>query len=537
MISVILGSGELPANLASAVSSSSIFRLPLPPGSAIEKVIAREVPLADNVFVTFASVSRPPAWLKAANAKVNWVEIPEVGLRGSIGSSVHKALESIFDSISPENSAIRIIYGDTLSSLIGSNLVAVGQSSASEDWSYAPENLRTMPINSRTSENEPRIVSGLFCFEDGKLFFELLQKALGGLESSVRFEPFYRAIQDYAHVHPRSLEFIMDPDWQDLGHLSTYMTTRKLSITGRAINNFSSSESGLFITKKSTRAEKLKNEASWFREVPEELFRFLPRVILQPDADADDGDGEYRIQFIPAVTLSEKILYGENDQIDWKFVFASLDAWLDEASCFTGSSNSENHVQAEQGWFKTHFSERLSEIFSISLLDARANQEFAEKRNLIQGAVSEVSLIMDQAPLNVVHGDLILSNILISERDKIFKLIDPRGGFASKSIFGPPIYEWAKLAQSIFGRYEEILVGEYFLQDDMSQKAVHFYEDLERDSNYRTIQDWFDNNCPCSDEAKKLGGLLMISALPFHREDPNRISAMFCRGIHLIEGK
>ena len=525
MISIILGSGDLPSNLSATVSTNSIFRVPLAPGAAIEKVILREAELAERIFVTYSDKNPPTRWLRSVSPMVEWVNVPENAQMRSIGASVLMALEAFFSGPDSKNEEVRIVYGDTLTSVEGTDLVAVGHTAEPEDWSYAPSNLSLMPINSRASESEPKIIAGLFCFEDGKLFYDLLKEAAGPTFPKRGAEPFYKAIQSYASIHPASLRFQLDSEWQDFGHLNTYMSTRKGSLEGRQVNSFGASEQGLFVTKNSSRIQKLQNEARWFREVPDELFRFLPRVVLPPNLE------NYQVQYIRAITLSEKVLYGETGQIDWKFIFDSLENWLNDASAFQG----EGEEDLEPIWFQSSFSARQSEILSNSKLDARIAAEMATKGEILSNAIEEVSVRMQQEPLCVVHGDLILSNILVSERDRTFKLIDPRGGFSRASIYGPPIYEWAKIAQSIYGRYEEILAAEYLWQDNREGSEIVFFEDRERNSNYQKMQDWFESRCPYPSVAKKLSGLLLISAIPFHFEDPKRVLAMFHMGIRLIE--
>lgn len=529
MISIILGSGDLPANLASAVSTTSIFRLPLAPGSAIERVMLGEARHSDRVFVTYSASNPPPDWLKHVSDKVEWIDVSLKVDTPSIGASVLAALESFFFSSDTKNQEIRILYGDTLTDLLGLDIVAVGHSVEPEDWSYAPENLRKMPINSRASDTEPRIITGLFCFEDGGLFFNLLRESTLAMASKRGAEPFYNAILAYANTHPSSLEFELDSGWQDFGHLNTYMAARKGSLEGRTVNSFGASERGLFVTKSSSRIEKLQNEASWFRDVPDELYRFLPRVILPPSEE------NYHVQFIRAVTLSEKILYSQTHLIDWDFVFESLESWLSDASTFPAPRLVQSTIELEPDWFRNSFLNRSTEILGNSSLDPRISQALLDKQLVLDKALDEVSAQMQSEPLCVVHGDLILSNVLVTERDKLFKLIDPRGGFSHRSIYGPPIYEWAKIAQSVYGRYEEILAGEYRWDDEQTRTEVCFFEDFERDSNYEKIRVWFEKRCPYSAEARKLAGLLLVSAIPFHFEDPTRALAMFQRGLSLIE--
>lgn len=57
----------------------------------------------------------------------------------------------------------------------------------------------------------------------------------------------------------------------------------------------------------------------------------------------------------------------------------------------------------------------------------------------------------------VIHGDAVLTNILINQFDKI-KFIDMRGQLGGhKSITGDWLYDWGKLYQSLYG-YDEIVM-------------------------------------------------------------------------------
>jgi hypothetical protein len=174
-------------------------------------------------------------------------------------------------------------------------------------------------------------------------------------------------------------------------------------------------------------------------------------------------------------------------------------------------------------------------VVSEASLNQKISAVLKAEKHIIDKAVASVSTLMRRQQSVVVHGDLIMSNVLVSERDRLFKLIDPRGGFSSQSIYGPPLYEWAKMAQSIFGRYEEILCGEYLWIEGEGLGSVSFFEDTQRNSNYEKMQHWFERTCPNLVEAVQLAGLLLISAVPFHLEDPKRSLAMISRGLEMIE--
>jgi hypothetical protein len=62
------------------------------------------------------------------------------------------------------------------------------------------------------------------------------------------------------------------------------------------------------------------------------------------------------------------------------------------------------------------------------------------------------------AKLSVIHGDTVMTNILINQYDKI-KFIDMKGKLGDTlTIYGDSLYDWAKLYQSLIG-YDKILMN------------------------------------------------------------------------------
>jgi RIO-like serine/threonine protein kinase len=64
----------------------------------------------------------------------------------------------------------------------------------------------------------------------------------------------------------------------------------------------------------------------------------------------------------------------------------------------------------------------------------------------------------DLGKAGVIHGDPVLTNILIDSEDNI-KFIDMKGMLgATNTIYGDVMYDWAKIYQSLIG-YDEIQEG------------------------------------------------------------------------------
>jgi aminoglycoside phosphotransferase len=77
--------------------------------------------------------------------------------------------------------------------------------------------------------------------------------------------------------------------------------------------------------------------------------------------------------------------------------------------------------------------------------------------------------------LSVIHGDTVLTNIIINEYKKI-KFIDMRGKIGKKfSIYGDWLYDWAKLYQSLIG-YDHILLNKE-VNSKYQKTIVEFFTD------------------------------------------------------------
>jgi hypothetical protein len=48
------------------------------------------------------------------------------------------------------------------------------------------------------------------------------------------------------------------------------------------------------------------------------------------------------------------------------------------------------------------------------------------------------------------------------------------------------------------------------------------------------LRAWFDSSCPDPLLAKKLAGMLLVTASPFHFENPRRVEAMTSQGLTMM---
>lgn len=80
----------------------------------------------------------------------------------------------------------------------------------------------------------------------------------------------------------------------------------------------------------------------------------------------------------------------------------------------------------------------------------------------------------DDGKLSVIHGDPVMTNIMINEFGKI-KFFDMRGKLGNKNcIYGDYLYDWAKLYQSLVG-YDKILQDKE-IDKDYEQNKITFFK-------------------------------------------------------------
>ena len=520
MISVVLAAGRLPTEFARFIFSDSPLRIPLGNRASIEVVITRELELSEKCVVVVNDLQEVPRWLKNKLPKVHWVErLTEPA--GSIGKSLLSALDS---ALSPSaDQSLRVVFADTLSEIVGLDRVAVAKTDLVEDWTFAPESLARDVVDPRSRVVDPRIITGAFSFSQLELFRDKLRSALESLSGDESAEPLWLSLREYAASEAMSLEYFDDVNWVDFGHIHSYFSYRRQSLTGRATNNFT--ENGIFIKKNSSHVKKLRMEANWFGEVPADLFEFLPRVSL----GASTG---YSIQFLQGLSLSEMLLFSEPDPSSWDWVVRRLDDWLAASSACVNPNPDGN---ASEAWFVSHFSSRTSQLSDwVSSHGEDQLGLFPFDPRGFRVEMERLCQLLGNSKSVLVHGDLILSNIMANAEKKSLKLIDPRGGFDVESVYGPQLYDWAKLAQGIWGRYEELVTGQFTLEGQGKRQKIDFWSDTARMNNYEVLQAWFMSRCPDPENAIKLAGLLLLSACPFHFEDKDRVVAMAIMGLDLL---
>lgn len=128
------------------------------------------------------------------------------------------------------------------------------------------------------------------------------------------------------------------------------------------------------------------------------------------------------------------------------------------------------------------------------------------------------SLLINSDDFTVIHGDLCYSNVLANG-----KLIDPRGSFGKKGIYGDPLYDIAKLRHSQHGRYEQIINDNFSVSCNYYNVEFNLKPDFDLDlPNYN------------SDKVKLIEGLIFIGMCSRHYDSLLRQIVMYSTGIKIL---
>jgi len=322
--------------------------------------------------------------------------------------------------------------------------------------------------------------------------------------------------------------------WHDVGHLENYFSTKQFVLKTRYFNTLQFDDQGESVVKTSTNNEKLIDEINWYKSVPKDLQDLIPKVL-----DSSTKDNPFvKLEYIKNPTLSELWLYSEFLIDFWKAVIIDLFAIIQRFKNHKGqvtrqeynlmyfekTSNRINELVETDSLFKKIFDENFILI---------NNKKFKNWNSLKEKIKEAIDVMYDDEDNCLIHGDLYFSNILYDTEEKNFKLIDPRGKWGN-NISGDIKYDLAKIRHSIVGGFDTIINGLYSA-NYLGENRIEYK--IFNSKNNKIIGDELDRNIRKNwklDEIKIIEGLLFISMLPLHKDNPERQLALFCVGIERL---
>lgn len=297
----------------------------------------------------------------------------------------------------------------------------------------------------------------------------------------------------------------------------------------RSFNTIEIDSTRGIVRKSSTNVEKLRNEILFYVNSPDHVKKLMPALY----AYSKDFSW-YDMEYLDWTTLTELANSRELSAEEWAQVFFSI---------------SERYFTFNENIDEIDFS-YLYKIFVTKAI-ARANQlknkelkDIFFKGCVLNGVIKKplaLSLITNMGVLfkvdkgvSILHGDLCFSNIMISPDLTDIKLLDPRGGFESPSIYGPKAYDIAKLAQSTYTWYDKIVEGQYELtRSNTGYELSLVGEDWTQDARI-AFDPMLEALGLTERDAKTLGALMLAGTPALHVDDQDRAVALALNAVLLL---
>lgn len=513
------------------VNYSSNAMLPLNGKPVISWIIdnLKEKKTNDIVIVSKDDDKELNEFLKWAYSDVKLVHVTNNEAK-SILDSLYAGIKSI--SIYDDH-VINVLLGDTLiydTFDDDVDFLYAGYKNDSKKWCYIETNNNNELVNLfdeiRNENLDYLVAAGFYKFSNGNLFSELLQDCI-----NINNFEISDVIKRYTKTIPMTVKKCQN--WYDFGHVEGILNSKRKLISSRSFNSLVINPVLNTITKTSLNNEKLRDELNWYELLPEELKILSPRLL---STSTNDNFVTIVQEFYGYPTLAELYLYGKISKSIWSEIFRHLFVLNQEFKKYSKQQLDnvyyEIYVNKTDDRIKKLYDQKeFVDLFKFDTLIINGNvyknlpillNKFFEKLEILSSTKNNT---------NIIHGDFCFSNILFDVNSFIIKLIDPRGSFGSKGIYGDSRYEIAKLRHSAIGRYDFIVSNLFKIE--IHENVIDY--SIATNGNYHIVQDLFDSFVIKNDynlnEIKLIEASLFISMLPLHNDNFNRQLMLYITGI------
>ncbi|WPL38944.1 histidine phosphatase family protein [Malacoplasma iowae] len=282
------------------------------------------------------------------------------------------------------------------------------------------------------------------------------------------------------------------------------------------------------ITKKSAYLEKFNDEINWMVSIPNELKDFVPKIYdYRISTINNDKDFSYiRMEYINKKSFEQFFINEKLTNKEASIFFKHIDSFLKKTKEYNKEidDNEKNKLLYNIYYLKTI--DRVNSIkddhnlnFFYNNKIIINNKEYYSIKTYMEkllDVLNGYNLLNSKEMFCIIHGDLCFNNIIFND-NKMY-LIDPRGSFGEKGIYGDQIYELAKISHSISG-YDSIINNLFYL--NVTDKNQIYYC-LKKNDNEELFRTFFEKMISSEETLKKVylvESLLFLSMIPLHKEN------------------
>lgn len=413
--------------------------------------------------------------------------------------SINEALIKALRTIENKSKAVMVLYGDTLiDDEIPINSVAIYRKPDKYSWG---RNQGIAKYEQCQFENIEMMMAGLFYLRDS----ELLSKSISESDGSI-----LNTLDIYSEVE--TLKYQRVNIWSDFGHLGTLQKANLRSFESRYFNEVKITELG--VTKQSTDVKKLHGEVAWYKKVPSQFRRYVPKLITETE-------NQYTIEYIPSPTIYELLVYGNLSLSQWINIFDELCNFFLEANKYSESTIPISLTDLLKIKTEERGKSFLSTKPNFKDFDFSELERIFSQQNV--NLLLEKVKLKDSKHLGFIHGDLCATNIFWDGASKSLKFVDPRGDTTGRStgIYGDIRYDIGKLYHSFILGYDSVLAGfNKYQQSEMpdSSMAFSFSKYCKIEFNKLFQEKLFEPLQLHESEIKSISTLLMLGLVPLHAD-------------------
>ena len=325
-------------------------------------------------------------------------------------------------------------------------------------------------------------------------------------------------------------------EWYDCGHPDNLMQSRRRLLQVRDFNSIEFDEISGTITKRSLNTDKFMDEIQYYQLLPDDLKVFFPRII---NSTAHGNDPFLTMEFYGYPTLAELFLFENLSSHIWRQIFEHLLTIVDKFEIYS----SPGKVDYFDYMYRQRVKERIESLrqsktpvanlindFHDLVVNGKPYHNFSKIWPQVERMLFKQT---EKKDLTVIHGDLCFSNILYDLNSRICKLLDPRGSFGARGVYGDINYDIAKLYHSVHGLYDYITNDLFSYKACDNEIVFKVYVPSEVENICQVFDSVFFKRFDRS-EILLIEGLLFITMGVFHSDFPQRQLAMYTTGIIIL---
>lgn len=365
---------------------------------------------------------------------------------------------------------------------------------------------------------------GIYFFKNYNLLKEILKCSIKKKHNEYQLSSLFEL-----YMKKEKLKIQRIDEWEDIGTLETYIETNKHHFNCRNFNSLYLDTLG--VVHKRSIYDKITSEMNWFNEIVNTDFEKLSPKFYENIK----FNTEYGIEYYDYLTLAEYMTFYPLNDYSKRIIFNSILNKLITIYKKNSIVSLEFH-DLFKSMLIDKTKKRILKWDRTDLVNKKKiiinGIEYEGLYTLLNKLLPEIYKICDQTInyVSIIHGDVAFSNILISPKSMIFKLIDPRGNFGIDTIYGDYRYDLAKLRHCYHGRYDEIINDLFDIKNEDNKFDFKFYKDID----YSIFDKCMLEQNIDIDDIELIEALLFISMIPLHSDYPNRQLAFFCQGIRFL---